>query len=142
VLTLARWLSWGEPAFGCLNFVSYSPGVAQSDKRRGFSFKHLLSNRLLTRHLAQSPTSLEFRQALTLRAWSRGKLNRTSPPWGPVVSSFPVQIQRIRAVPESKVALKAKALPTRIQLRATLHLSRAYLSVRAYGSVGPPTVGD
>jgi hypothetical protein len=41
-----------------------------------------------------------------------------------VANSSPVQIQRIRAVPESKVALKAKALPTRIQLLATPHLSR------------------
>ena len=44
MLTLARWLSWGEPAFGYLNFVSYSPGVAQSDKRRGFSLSRAIGS--------------------------------------------------------------------------------------------------
>ena len=51
------------------------------------------------------------------------KRNRMSPPWAPVVSSFPVQIRRIRAVPASKVVLKAKARPIRIQPLATPHLS-------------------
>ena len=106
-----------------LLLVGFGGANATAQPSKHQPANHLLTNRLLTRYLVRRATSLEFRQAPTRRVWYRAKPNRMSPPWAPVVSSFPVQIRRIRAVPASKVVLKAKARRIRIQPLATPHLS-------------------